>query len=249
MYQIFQVFTEYYQVKIPAKDAQRHVLKSITKKQYIRHVFQLFGNRSEGNKLNDKDYTYWIWEWKQKEVDIKSHNIFKIYDQMYSFIKEKHILNIDSPLQKNRIFDVQIPEKEIDNNIKHTIVPIIYQPAFDSLQNFVREIQCATIEKNIVEVSIIFENEQLRRFKYLNKLYEKYRCIIFGRIKDVETFRIYIDPEIEKDNNKYCTFKKIYSDCYDITYDTIHGDPLPVKRKINYYFTDYCHPIVFIITS
>ena len=249
--QISDLYTEYYKVNIPAKDPYPHkdIPKSITKTQYKRHVFQLCGNRSEHDKLNDGDYTYWIWEWAKKDVDIKLHNIYKLYNQLYYFNKEKNIPNIQSPLQKNVIFDVQLTEKETDNNIKNTIVPIIYQPAFDSLQNFVREIHYAIIEKDIVEVSIIFENEQLRRFKYLNKIYEKYRRIIYGRIQDVETFRIHIDSKQEKDYNKYCTFQKIYSNSYDITYDTIHGDPFPVKRKIYYYFVDYCHPIVFINTS
>lgn len=247
---ISDLYTEYYQVNIPAKDPHKNVPKSITKKQYKRHVFQLYNNRSEFNKLNDKDYTtYWIWEWEKKDVDIKSHNIYPLFKQLSSFIEEKNISNIKSPVQKNGIIDVQLTEKEIDNNIKNTIVPIIYQPAFDSLQNFVREIHYAIIEKDIVEVSIIFENEQLRRFKYLNKIYEKYRHIKFGRVQDIETFRIHIEPRQEKDYNKYCTFQKIYSNSYDIIYDTIHGDPFPVKRKIYYYFVDYCHPIVFINTS
>jgi len=167
---ISDLYTEYYQVKIPAKDPHKNVPKSITKKQYKRHVFQLSHNRSEYNKLNDKDYnTYWIWEWDKKDVNIKSHNIYQLFKQLSSFIKEKNISNIKPPLQKNGIFDAQLTEKEIDNNIKNTIVPIIYQPAFDSLQNFVREIHYTIIEKDIVEVSIIFENEQLRRFNYLNK--------------------------------------------------------------------------------
>ena len=247
---ISDLYTEYYQVNIHAKDPHKNVPKSINKKQYKRHVFQLYHNRSEYNKLNDKDYTtYWIWEWEKKDVDIKSHNIYPLFKQLSSFIEEKDISNIKSPVQKNGIFDVQLTEKEIDNNIKNTIVPIIYQPAFDSLQNFVREIHYAIIEKDIVEVSIIFENEQLRRFKYLNKIYEKYRHIKFGRVQDIETFRIHIEPRQEKDYNKYCTFQKIYSNSYDIIYDTIHGDPFPVKRKIYYYFVDYCHPIVFINTS
>jgi hypothetical protein len=254
--QISDLHSEYYKVNMAAKDPHKIVSNSITKKQYKRCVFKLYGNSPEYDKLNDKDYdTYWIWEWAKKDVDTKLQNIYKLYHQLYSFIreeKEKNISNDQSPLLKDGIFNVQLTEKEIDNNIKNTIVPIVYQPAFDSLQNFVREIHYFIIEKDIVEVSIIFENEQLRRFKYLNKIYEKYRHIVFGRVKDIETFRIHIDSITEKDNsgnNKYCTFKKIYSYKYDITYDTIHGDRLPVKRKIYYYFVDYCHPVVFINTS
>ena len=51
------------------------------------------------------------------------------------------------------------------------------------------------------------------------------------------------------DSKKYFTFEKIYSNGYDITYDTIHGNPFPPERKVKYYFMDYYHPIVFINTS
>ena len=69
---ISDLYTEYYQVKIPAKDPHKNVPKSITKKPYKRHVFQLYHNRSEYNKLNDKDYnTYWIWEWGKKRCSYK----------------------------------------------------------------------------------------------------------------------------------------------------------------------------------
>jgi hypothetical protein len=225
-----EIRTECYQLSKSAK----HLPKSITKKPHERYVFQL-------------DDIYWIWEWAKKGTDIKSTNIYKLYNQILSFVKEIDIDDIRS-LQGNDIFDVDIKEKE-NNNIKYKVVPTIYQPAFDSLRNFVREVHCAAIEKNRIEVSIIFENEQLRRYKYLNYIYEKYRHLCYGRVKDIETFRIHIDSQTMNDSKKYFTFEKIYSNSHDITYDTIHGNPSPPERKVKYYFTDYYHPIVFINTS
>lgn len=226
-----EICTKYYQLSKSAKNLP----KSIAKKPHERYVFQL-------------DDRYWIWEWVKKGTDIKSTNIYKLYNQILSFIKEIDIDDIRS-LQGNNIFDVDIKESEKENDIKNKIVPIIYQPAFDSLRNFVREVHCAAIEKNKIEISIIFENEHLRRYKYLNKIYEMYRHLYYGRVKDIETFRIHINSEIMSDNKKYFTFEKIYSYGYDITYDTIHGNPLPPERNVKYYFMDYYYPIVFINTS
>ena len=227
---ISEIRTKRYQLSKSAK----HSPKSIAKKPHERYVFQL-------------DDRYWIWEWAKKGTDIKSTNIYKLYSQLHSIIKETDIDDDIKSLQGNDIFDVDIKEK--DNEFKYKVVPIIYQPAFDSLSNFVREVHCALIEKNRIEVSIIFENEQLRRYKFLNYIYEKYRHLRYGRVKDIETFRIHIDSQTMNDNKKYFTFENIYSNGHDITYDTIHGNPSPPERKVKYYFIDYYHPIVFINTS
>jgi phosphopantetheine adenylyltransferase len=225
------IHIEFYQLSKSAKNLP----KSIAKQPHKRYLFQL-------------DDRYCIWEWAKNGTDIKSTNIYKLYNQILSFIKETDI-DIIKSLQGNNIFDVEIKENEKENEIKNKVVPIIYQPAFDSLRNFVREVHCAAIEQNIIEVSIIFENEHLRRYKYLNKIYEIYRHLRYGRVKDIETFRIYIDSQIRNDSKKYFTFERIYSNGYDITYDTIHGNPFPPEIKVKYYFIDYYHPIVFINTS
>jgi hypothetical protein len=43
---ISDLASEYYQVRIPAKDSHKNILKSITKKQYRRHIFKLYDNSS-----------------------------------------------------------------------------------------------------------------------------------------------------------------------------------------------------------
>jgi hypothetical protein len=227
-----EIRTEPYQLSKSAKDLPH----SIAKKPHERYLFQL-------------DDRYCIWEWAKNGTDLKSTNIYKLHNQIVSFVTETDNDEVIKSSQDRDIFDVDIRENEKDNDIKYKVVPIVYQPAFDSLRNFVREVHCAVIEKNIIEISIVFENEHLRRYKFLNDIYEIYRRCYYGRVKDIETFRIHIDSQMMNDNKKHFTFEKIYSNGYDVTYDTIHGNPFPPERKVKYYFMDYYHPIVFINTS
>jgi hypothetical protein len=75
---------------------------------------------------------------------------------------------------------------------------VIYQPAVDSL-NFLREIHCVE-KKNSdgscdVEVSLVFNNEELRMFHlcgWLDDAYRKYRRKKYGTLFDIETFRIHL---------------------------------------------------------
>lgn len=117
--------------------------------------------------------------------------------------------------------------------------------------NFVREIHCAQSKRvngsYEVEVTIIFNNEQLRRHAYVNKIYKIVRQLLFGRILDIETFHILFRKDVT--NNKFI-FENIYSDDYQLEEDSIHGDPPPApEHSIKYYFSNYNHPIVFINTS
>ncbi len=198
--------------------------------------------------LDDK---YWLWEEYSQNIPLESTNIYKLYLQIKEFIHNtKDLVDYDV----NEIFKVEIDESIIDSKKREEIMPIIYQPAIDELRNFVREVHCHLIQPDVLEVTLIFNNEELRKFSLFNKIYEKIRCIIYGRIMDVESFRIYLDQD-RIQNFKLYTFEKIYSNIgnieYGIKYDTIHGDPPPntPKRKVKYYFIDYKHPVVFINTS
>jgi hypothetical protein len=77
------------------------------------------------------------------------------------------------------------------------LIPVIYQPSIDALQNFVREVHCAKGSPNAdgsytMEVSILFNNERLRQHGVLNSLYELIRRLIYGRVMDLESFKIHI---------------------------------------------------------
>jgi hypothetical protein len=231
-------------------------------------------------KLDEK---YWIWQWAKEGVDIKSSQVYLLYEDIKSFLQEAHSAKnsySDSTRSGNNgIFKIYLDER-VDE-----IIPVIYQPAIDSLNNFVREVHCAKIvgdDSSVsVEVSLLFNNEELRRHKYLNRIYSKIRLVLYGRTRDIETFKIHLvrnkddksqnstihdnvmneEDSIQSENknnnknskrnrNNYFVFEGIYSGQYNIEYDTIHLDKPPAqKRSIQYYFLDYCHPIIFINTA
>ena len=210
--------------------AERKDLKSLHFRQYSRYVFQL-------------DNRYWIWEWKKNYGDIKQSKVYAIYEQIKSYL--------DNIFQHERVNpDTILATFPHDDK---EMIPVIYQPAIDQLKNFVREIHCSKISDDnkciFVEVSIIFNNEQLRRHKILNSLYEKFRLFFYGRIIDIETFRVCFGDTQDKEG--YFTFERIYSGDSGIIEDNIHGDnksPLP-KRNISNNFIDPFHPVVFINTA
>lgn len=198
--------------------------------------------------LDDK---YWLWQEYSQNIPIESTNIYILFLQIKEFIlKTKNFVDYDI----SSLFKVELDEGKIDIEKRGKILPIIYQSAIDELKNFLREVHCNVIQPDILEVTLIFNNEELRKFSLFNKIYEKIRLIMYGRIMDIESFRIYLDPDLIQ-NHKLYSFENIYSNIgdneYGIKYDTIHGDPPPnaPKRKVKYYFIDYGHPIVFINTS
>jgi len=182
---------------------------------------------------------HWIWDWSNDEDDISKSRVYEFYQEIVG--------EIDHPtLKSDYIFDVQIEKHE------DLVIPVIYQPRVDTLRNFVREVHVAkgkTLSNGYeLEVSILFNNERLRNHGILNSLYEPFRRMIYGRVMDIEAFKILV-----KDStlvNKF-TFKGIYSDEYAMNADSIHGDkeePAP-EHPIKYYFASHQHPVVFVNTS
>ena len=230
--QTFLLIVDVDSISMPYEDlhqigSDRESLKSLQNRTYPRYVF----------KIDD----YWIWEWK-KTHDITQSSVYVIYERIKAYL--------DHPTN----------HKGADNIIVHDsahhdrdVIPVIYQPAIDALDNFVREIHCSRYEDNktgsMIEVSIMFNNEQLRRHKIVNSFYEKFRLFFYGRNIDVETFCIRLPSE--KLEDMYFTFKGIYSAHFGIEEDSIHGDARspPPRRNVSIYFVDYFHPVVFINTS
>lgn len=214
-------YEELYHIGSDRKD-----LRSIKGKSFPRYVFKL-----------DR---YWIWEWKKKYTDIKQSNLYSIYKQIISFLDDTK----DQGNSDNIIVEA-LPHDE------RGLLPVIYQPAIDKLDNFVRQIHCSEYDgnKRVIEVSILFNNEQLRRHRIVNGLYEKFRIFFYGRKIDVETFRIHLPSETSADN--YFTFEGIYSGDFGIMEDNIHEDTKtpPPRRNVSSYFMDHYHPVVFINTS
>ncbi len=185
------------------------------------------------------DDDHWIWQWAEDGKDISSSETYTCYR---SIIDE-----IEHPKESDNIFDVELESQD------DRVIPVIYQPAVDALKNFVREVHCAEGSKNAdgsyeVDVSIVFENERLRRYGILNSIYEVVRLVLHGRTRDIESFKIRVKKDV-KDNT--FTFEGIYSDSYKLNRDNIHGDkPPPIKKhEVKYFFQNRKHPIVFVNTS
>lgn len=207
---------------------ERKDLKSLHNKRYRRYVFNL-------------DNRYWIWEWRKNYADIEQSKVYLIYRQMVEYFD-----NISERMvESSNLIATSFPHTDKD------LIPAIYQPAIDQLKNFVREIHCSKISNDsnhfIIEVSVMFNNEQLRRHKVLNRFYEKFRLFFYGRIIDVESFRIYSSSA--QADIPYFTFDRIYSENYGIEEDNIHGDAIPKRRYVYTYLADHFHPVVFINTS
>lgn len=205
---------------------RRNLPRSVRQIVHDRWVFSL-GNKGD------------VWEWTRQGMDIRSSKVYHLYQYIRKFI--------DAPENEH----TNIIRVEVDK--LDEIVPVIYQPAIDSLGNFLREIHCAQINEDDdsveVEVSLLFNNEQLRRSRMANGFYEWFRKLFYGRVIDVETFRIHFVRDRYDEN--YFIFKGIYSGDRTLEFDTIHFDNPPnvPHRPIGYYFSDHLHPIVFINTS
>ena len=94
-----------------------------------------------------------------------------------------------------------------EDNLNDKIIPVIYQPAIDSWKNYVREIHCHKVSGNELEVTILFNNENLREHAILNPIYEWFRSWFYGRVIDVETFRILLVEKLPENFE----FRGIYS--------------------------------------
>jgi hypothetical protein len=211
------------------------------------------------------DEDYWIWDFDEDGGDAAPANVYNIYQDIL------RNLNGQDTDKKEQIFDLQpksLSDKTVIDHLKaqaqgdiKPIVPVIYQPAVDGLKNFVREVHCHQTDHkdghkdgwSEVEVTLVFNNERLRKHYFLDYFYKVFRSFRYNRDVDVETFKIWID---RKDfRNSYFLFEEICSFIDDenqgINQDSIHGDPAgeEIKRYISYYFVDYNHPVLFINTS
>lgn len=235
---ISDVYEESYQVT-----NVRNNLPENAKAPCTRRVFKL-------------DQDYWIWEWIVSDKDTNEDNDQTTEVRSSNGIEEirRYLIDemaSDSARTPRDLFNVRIEETQLNHEIleKSKIIPVVYQPSIDSLRNFVREVHCSEIEPNILEVSLLFENEQLRRHRLVNQIYEKFRLFFYGRKIDVESFKIKIKNEYNKRDRKLFEFAHIYSSDHGIDEDTIHDSPDPAEVKVKYYFSSYNYPVLFVNTS
>lgn len=186
------------------------------------------------------DEDYFIWEWAEEGKGIEDSNVQKIYD----LLKMKK----ENPDLGDNVFDL---ETGYDNRI----IPVIYQPAIDSWKNFVREIHCHRVGTDEIEVTVLFNNEELRQHAILNRAYEWLRSLVYGRSIDVESFKIILANDLPV----RFRFERIYSNRYEIQHDNVHEDKPELysdgtirvpEHDIKYYADkERRHPVVFINTA
>jgi hypothetical protein len=198
--------------------------------------------RREGPKerwVMQLDTKHWVWEWAQTGKDITDSTIYRLYRAIVEELEHPTITG-------DSIIKAQITEQSDE------LIPVIYQPSVDALKNFVREVHCAKGPLNpdgsyTVEVSILFNNERLRQHGFLNSIYEAFRRLRYGRVMDLESFKILVGKDVASDR---FVFEGIYSNDEQMNADSIHGDTAPApERSIKYYFLDRNHPVVFVNTS
>jgi hypothetical protein len=86
------------------------------------------------------------------------NNIEKIHKYIIDEMTNSHEVQRD-------LFNVQVEDTQLNTEVimRSKIIPVIYQPAIDTLRSFIREIHCCKIKPDTIEVSLIFETEQLSR--------------------------------------------------------------------------------------
>ncbi|TBR23864.1 MAG: hypothetical protein EPO63_04975 [Candidatus Nitrosotenuis sp.] len=186
-----------------------------------------------------------IWEWSN-DVPLKETNVYKVYTMLQD-VQTGSSGGTEKP--NNVIPFLPFSDQE---DLPEQVLPIIYQPAIDTLKNFIRQIHIFKISDIEYEVTLIFNNEELRDSKIFQEFYNVIRPEIYGRTEDVESFRIMLVDGLPKQ----FTFEGIYSGNHGICADTIHGDKRhwwniggPKKRPILYFLASNRHPKVFVNTS
>jgi len=183
------------------------------------------------------DKKHCIWQWKENERTKEVSELATIHKKLKNIEDQQY-----DPIKSN-IFHT---DSQQENSL---VVPVIYQPAVDSLKNFVREVHCNKIDDKIIKVTLLFNNEHLTKHKYLDKIYRIFRLIIYHRIADIESFII----NLENAGPEKFQFPSIYSGNKDLEHDDVHEDKLEYgnvpHRKIQYFFVNEKHPIVFVNTA
>jgi hypothetical protein len=188
-------------------------------------------------QLDDK---HWIWEWAQQGKNIVDSTIYHLYQCIVEELAHPSIIG-------NNIIEAPVDVLNDD------LIPVIYQPSVDALKNFVREVHCAKGAANpdgsyAMEVSILFNNERLRKHGLLNSIYEAIRRLMYARVMDLESFKIVVTPSVDS----HFVFQGIYSNKEDMNADSIHGDTPPPpapEHHIKYCFMNRNHPVIFVNTS
>ena len=194
------------------------------------------------DESNESKKNCWLWQWSNENGKQIIHDI---YEQLQNVKSEP---NPESGIIEKNIN--RIPN--VPDGIVSKVLPIIYQPAIDTMKNFLRQIHIYRCSDNLdkYEITLVFNNEQLRQHKLFNPIYEYVRLGLYGRTQDVETFHIILD-----DTGPRFVFENIYSKEKNIVHDDVHYDKKfwffgkVKKRPVSFYYDSTRYPKVFINTS
>ena len=113
--------------------------------------------------------------------DLKNVQIWSDYEHetedLYSTILQ----------QKNNEVKSKVIESDyLERN--NSMIPVIYQPRVDAWENFLREIHVHKETDNSFQITLIFQDEVLRKHGILDGIYRYIRLLRYKRTVDVETF-------------------------------------------------------------
>lgn len=186
---------------------------------------------------------------RKEEVNYKNILVFDIEqsdDKYHRDLKDVRIWS-DYEHETEDLYNTILQKRnnDSDSNIiesdflerHNSMVPVIYQPKIDAWENFLREVHVHRKEDDSFQITLIFQDEMLRKHGILDGIYRYIRLIKYKRIVDIEDFSY-------KDNQFY--FGDIYSGDSNLFDDSIHNRET-ISTK--YYFQDNNHPVIFVNTS
>jgi hypothetical protein len=198
--------------------------------QEFRWVIHL---KKEGNQHQDRRDCS-IWQWASQE-DIRQSNIFHLFRDIEMKFKSSNCVNLDDVM---------------GNKANDEVIPVIVQPSTDGWKNFVRQVHSVRLGDSEYEFTVVFNDEHLRKHGILESFYRFLRPFLYGRITDLESFRVILEGNIAV----HFVFPGIYSGKSDITEDSIHGDRewfshKAPSRNVKYHYSNRMHPIAFMNTA
>ena len=189
-------------------------------------------------------------EKKEEENGYKNVLVFEIEQSNDKFHRDLKNIRIwlDYEHETEDLHNAILQQKnnEVKSNIieadylerNNSTVPVIYQPKVDAWENFLREINVHENEEdNSFEITLVFQDEVLRRHGILDGIYRYIRLLRYKRTVDIETFSF-------KDDQFF--FEDIYSGDSNLFEDSIHNQQ---EISAKYYFQDENHPVIFVNTS
>lgn len=182
------------------------------------------------------DENYCIWQWKEKEKSKENSELAAIHQEL------KNTQGQTYDVTRNRIFNTRSQQDDA------RIIPVVYQPAVDTLKNFLREVHCFNVDENTMQVTLLFNNEHLIYHNYplIDFFYRIYRLIRYHRVTDVESFIIKLENGVPK---KF-QFHKIYSGAKSMDNDDVHlDDDVHDFHHVKYFFANEKHPDIFVNTA